>query len=81
MTIDATSGSTYSTALKGLQREFKSIADNASKIANFGLSDNPEGNLAEPIIDMKQDVQQIKAIFSVIKTQDELDESVLDVLA
>ncbi|MCB0319718.1 MAG: hypothetical protein KDD60_02260 [Bdellovibrionales bacterium] len=82
MAIEPTRPSTMSIALQGLKREFKSIAENAEKIANFAtVKDGSTESLVEPMLAMNQDLRDVKAITKVIKVQEEMDDAVLSIIA
>ncbi len=68
-------------ALSGIQRELRSAADNASKIANFQTEVERGGDLVEPIVDLKENLRQVKALRKVINITDEMQDEVLDIIA
>lgn len=84
MPTDSISGSSaLSTALQGIQRELKSVSENAEKIAGFGLSEEPESgdSLVNAIVDLKQDVNQVAALRKVVTAVDETEDEVLNIIA
>jgi hypothetical protein len=81
MTIQASTSSILSTALAGLKNSLNSINENAAKISGFGTNKNPDGDLVTPIIEMKADMNQFKAITKVIKVTEKMDKAVLDIMA
>lgn len=77
----STTNSTLSTALSGLRNTLSSINDNAAKISGFGTSANSDGDLVTPLVEIKADMHQFKAITKVIKVTEEIDREILDILA
>lgn len=72
--------SALSTALNGIQRELKSAAENATKIANIS-SESSDGDLASPVLDLKEDLRQVKALRKVVNTTEEMQDEVLNIIA
>ena len=70
-------------ALRGMQQGFENAAKDAQKINAAFSTENPNDNAdpVEPMIALKLDQQQVKASAKVLKTADEMDKSVLDILA
>lgn len=62
--------------LGGLERAAKAASE-----ASQALSPNGSGDLVTPLVDLKQAELQTKASAKIIKTGDELTQSVLDILA
>ena len=67
-------------ALNGIQKGLSGIAEKADRISRSFVSENGEGPVND-IVGMKLDEFQVKASAKVIKTADELEKSVLDILA
>ena len=66
--------------LKGIHEGMAKIAEKADRISKSFTSENSE-DPTEDIIGMKLDENQVKASKKVIQTGNELDKSILDILA
>lgn len=68
-------------ALAGIQRELKSAAENASKIANFQSEVESDGDLVKPIVDLKANLRQVSALRRVVNITQDMEDEVLDIIA
>lgn len=66
--------------LKGIQSGLAGIAQKADRISKAFTPENPN-DLTGDIVGMKMDEFQVKASAKTIKTAEELQDSVLDILA
>ena len=73
--------SALGSALQGIQRELKSIANHAEKISNFSARMEAGEDLTELLVGIKQDIRDVKAIRKVIDVVRDLEEETLDILA
>ncbi len=73
--------SALGSALQGIQRELKSIANNAEKISNFSARMEAGEDLTEPLLGIKQDIRDVQAIRKVVDVVSELEKDTLDILA
>ena len=69
-----------STALQGIQKGLSNIAEKADRISRAYTSENSEDPTSD-IVGIKVDEFHVKANAKVIKVSDELEKSVLDILA
>ena len=74
--VDSIVGIGLKGVLSGLERAAKAASE-----ASQALSPNGSGDLVTPLVELKQAELQTKASAQVIKTGDELTQSVLDILA
>lgn len=81
--MDVSNSSPISVALKGLQKEFQKISENASKVAGFSNTENSPStvDLAEPLLEINQSMRQVEALTKVIKVTQETEDEVLDIIA
>ena len=67
-------------ALKGIQTGMEKAAKSAERLTS-AAAPNGSGDIAGPIVDLKQAEVQVKASEKVAKTGQELDDAILDILA
>lgn len=69
-----------SSALSGIQQGLKSASERAERISNF--SSNPDSeSFTSDLVGLKLDLYQVRANKKVMKTVQEIDKNVLDILA
>lgn len=68
--------------LEGVQRGLANAARDAERASKaFNPGSENDGEFVEAATDLKQDVRQVQASAKVIRVGDELNRSVLDILA
>ena len=81
MPSEISRNSSLSTLLQGLQKGLGRVAENAQKIASYSSEEGGADSLAGVIVDLKAETRGVEAIAKTIKTVQETEDEVLDILA
>lgn len=73
--------SSLSTLLQGLQKGLGRVAENAQKVASYSFEEGGTDSLAGVIVDLKAETRGVEAIAKTIKTVQDTEDEVLDILA
>ena len=66
----------------GIQRGADGLARNAAEIASAGQMDGSAGrDLAQPLVEQRQNLEQVQASTKVLKAGDDMIGTLLDVMA
>ncbi len=72
----------FDQALAGIQRGMAGMHKNAAEIASVGRQENDSpASMAQPLVELRQNAQQVAASATVIKAVDEALGTLLDELA